>query len=289
MTNVANLPTVQTVDTRYTQDVIPILDTSKFEHMQRIAMAMAIGSTIPETLRRGKVNGQEIDYPENVVIANCFRVVNQAVRWGMDPFAVMDCVSLVHGRMMYEGKLISAVLDSKLGVDLDYMFHDEDKGQKMRVVVSGTKPGQTKVRTVEGTVENWHKGAKSPWANPADWKRQLIYRGAREWARLHAPAILLGVYSDDEFDAMRERDVPTGQRAMRMRDITPKPAALELPDIPDAPPAPDDTADARSAIASAINLEMLAHIREAYPDADWNALEQDFDKKHSELEAVAAE
>lgn len=235
MTNVATLPAAQ-IDTRYTQDLIPILDTSKFEHMQRVAMAMAIGSTIPESLRRGKINGKEVDYAENVVVANCFRVVNQAVRWGFDPFAVMDCVSLVHGRMMYEGKLVAAVIDAKLGVALDYEFFDEDKGKQLGVRVFGTRPGETKVREVEGRVADWHKGDKSPWVNPADWKRQLRYRGAREWARAHAPAVLLGVYTEDEFDGLMSRDVPSGARALRAKDVTPKAPLDELPDIPDEPP-----------------------------------------------------
>jgi hypothetical protein len=199
-------------------------------------MAMAIGSTIPESLRRTKVDGKEVDYPENVVVANCFRVVNQAVRWGFDPFAVMDCVSLVHGKMMYEGKLIAAVIDAKLGVALDYEFFDEEKGKQLGVRVLGTRPGETKVRIIEGRVADWHKGDKSPWANPADWKRQLRYRGAREWARAHAPAVMLGVYTEDEFDGLMARDVPTGSRAVRMKDVTPKAILDDLPDIPDEPP-----------------------------------------------------
>ena len=38
----------------------------------------------------------------------------------MDPFAVAQCCSVVHGKLVYEGKLVAAVLDAKLGVRLTY-------------------------------------------------------------------------------------------------------------------------------------------------------------------------
>ena len=237
MTNVAALPalTPHVVDTRYTQDVIPVLDTGKFEHMQRIAMIMAKGSTIPNSLKF--VDGDpKTPFPDEVVIANCFRVVNQAVRWGMDPFAVMDCASIIHGKLMWEGKLVAAVLDAKLGIKLNYRY-DEKPGQDLGVTVYATLPGETEPREIFGRVKDWHKGTKSPWANEGAWKRQLRYMGNREWARAHAPAIMLGVYTDDELDDIASRDVPAGQRALRFKDVTPaKPATLEIPDVPDAEP-----------------------------------------------------
>ena len=107
----------------------------------------------------------------------------------------------------------------------------------MGVTVSGTLPGENQPRTITGRVKDWHKGAKSPWAQEGAWKRQLRYMGAREWARAHKPAVMLGIYADDELYEMASLDVPAGQRARRMKDITPPAAAaaLELPDIPDAP------------------------------------------------------
>ena len=38
-------------------------------------------------------------------------------------------------------------------------------------------------------------------------------------------------------------------------------------------------------IASAISLDMLAGVRDFFPDADWNELEPLFDAKQTELEA----
>ena len=184
-------------------DDVPMLDTARFEHMQRLASMMAECSLIPDALRTTKgENGAIIDLPQKAVLANCFMIVNQAVRWRMDPFAVAQCVGIVHGRLVYEGKLVAAVLDANLGVRLNYTF-DDKPGDQLGIRVFGTRPGETTLREITGIVAQWHKGQKSPWANPADWKRQLRYRGAREWARAHAPGVMLGVVADDEAEDFR--------------------------------------------------------------------------------------
>lgn len=140
-------------------------------------------------------------------------------------------------------------------------------------------------------MKDWHKGPKSPWGNEGAWRRQLRYMGNREWARAHAPAIMLGVYVDDELHEIAALDVPTGQRAIRLKS-TDTPKAMSLPDIPDTAPEPptlDETDDGPAdAIKSAINVEMLEHIRSAYPDADWEVLAPAYDAKFEELKARAA-
>lgn len=186
---------------RVVVDPVPMLDTARFEHMQRIATVMARTSMVPESLTKSGSDALSADQ----VMANCFMVVNQAVRWNMDPFAVAQCASVIHGKLMWEGKLVAAVIDAKLGIRLKYTFINDTPerrvdDQALGVIVSGKFHDEDEPRTIEGTVQRWHKGAKSPWANPADWKRQLRYMGAREWARAHAPAIMLGVIAEDEAD-----------------------------------------------------------------------------------------
>lgn len=237
------------------EDAVPILDTARFEHMQRIARIMAESSMIPDSLRLGKLPDEtgrlvEAELPASRILANCFMVVNQAVRWGMDPFAVAQCCSMVHGRLMYEGKLVAAVLEAKLRVRLKYTFTNEDKpiaNRELGVIVSATIPGEDEERTVEGTVALWHRGDKSPWANPGAWKRQLRYMGAREWARAHSPAIMLGVITDDEIEQAASRPAPTpitlNSKPQRVTAATAKleaPAQFSTDGLPsvDAAPAP---------------------------------------------------
>jgi hypothetical protein len=185
---------------RVVENQIDVLDTAKFDHMWRIAKVMATGSLIPETLRTTGNKQNKVDLPPDVVAANCFLVVNQAVRWGMDPFAVVGCCSVVHGRLMYEGKLVAAVLQAKSGVRLRYEYNDAS-GMAFGVRVVGRLQGEAEEREVFGTVGDWRTtGDRSPWDSPGNHRRQLAYRGAREWGRIHDPSALLGVYTDDEFD-----------------------------------------------------------------------------------------
>jgi len=238
-------------------DVIPVLDTGRFEQMQRIAVAMASSELIPDTLRRGPVwdekKGEEVVgwLPRETVVARCFLIVNQAVGWRMDPFAVAQCSSVVHGRVCYEGKLIAAVLDNLLGVQLEYSWNDKP-GDALAITVSATdaegKPivdSQNRPKIVTGTVGEWktaHKG--SPWFTQP--RRQLAYRGAREWARLHRPAIMLGVYTIDELDGAAERQERLGRPEPPIPPPAP-PAALEPPqeakrepvEQPPEPPPPE--------------------------------------------------
>jgi len=201
------LPAVQPRQYITVHDPVPLLDTAHFEQIQRVARVMAASSLIPDALCKYKEgegpNAQVYDLPPEKVMANCFLVVNQAVRWHMDPFAVAQCCSVVRGKLMYEGKLIAAVLEARLGVRLDYTF-DDKPGPQLGVVVSGVLPGETKPREIEGTVAQWSTGTSGPWAKEYNWKRQLRYRGAREWARAYAPSVILGVITDDEMEDLRD-------------------------------------------------------------------------------------
>ena len=142
--------TQQVVDTPDTQDVIPVLDTSKFEHMQRVATVMANTATLPDSLRFADPKNKD-PFEHDVLVATCFRIVNQAVRWGFDPFAVSDCAFIIHGRLGWE-KLVHAVIAAKTGINLNHRFFDDAKGQNMGVLVSGTlqKPKSGRSRAALG-------------------------------------------------------------------------------------------------------------------------------------------
>ena len=170
-----------------------------FEGIERIANMMAKMGTMPAHL---------MNKP-----ADCFRVVVQAVKWGMDPFVVAECTSLVHGRLCYEGKLVAAVLFSLNSIEGRLDYDIKGAGQNAEITITG-KPKGGKVQTLHGTVAQWRttvkdkvSGNKVPnaWDNiPED---MLIYRGTRQWARRYAPEALLGVRTPDEFDQDIEKEV----------------------------------------------------------------------------------
>lgn len=205
-------------------DAVPLLDTSRFEHMQRIATAMARSTLIPDSLREegGKNDKQELPFER--VASNCFLIVNQAVRWGLDPFSVAQAVSVVHGKLCYEGKLVAAVIQAKLGFNLHHLFDGE--GDAMRIYLSD-KPFTDDVlpllkpncrlpgmRLLDGSVAEWKTtGSGTPWT-PKNFVRMLIYRGTRDWCRIYEPALMLGVYTPDEMMDMSEN-----ARATRAKEV----------------------------------------------------------------------
>ena len=171
-----------------------MLDDSLFTKCERLASIMASGScTIPKHLQ-GKVG-------------DCFAIIGQSLRWGMDPFAVAQKTHLVNGTLGYEAQLVIAVINAKAPIvgrlKFDY-FGDwskvkskDDKSDNVGVVVSAVMQGDDEPTTLSismaqiGTVRN------SPlWT--ADPRQQLAYLGAKRWARLYCPDVILGVYTPDE-------------------------------------------------------------------------------------------
>jgi hypothetical protein len=220
-------------------DPVPILSTERFEHMQRIANVMLHSNLLPETLTHEGTKDRKTRLPDSTIAANAFLITNQAVRWGLDPFAVVSSCSVVHGRLSYEGKLVAGVLDAKLGIKLHQWFTGSGEAERVFVsdvpfsdeMVAALKPGIQipGVRMLDGSVADWKTtGAGSPWT-PKAYRRQLRYRGTREWARAFEPALLLGVYTEDEMRGLDARDVtPVAKRpslASRLNGTAPSPAA----------------------------------------------------------------
>lgn len=158
------------------------MDTGIFEQLQRVAVMMSKAGTVPQHLREK--------------VADCFLVAAQAFRWRMDPFAVAQHTYVVSGKLGYEGKLVAAVLNSnpRISRRLDYAY--SGAGQERKVVVTARLRDEEKDRSIEGTVAQWATTTDDKWKKNPD--QMLAYRGAREWARRHAPEILLGVATDDE-------------------------------------------------------------------------------------------
>ncbi|HYE07699.1 MAG TPA: recombinase RecT [Planctomycetota bacterium] len=169
--------------------------TSTFEGIEKLAALMAKMGTMPDHLK---------DKP-----ADCFRIVVQAAKWGMDPFAVAECTSLVHGRLCWEGKLVAAALTAMNAIDGRLVYETTGSGQDAAITVTG-KPRGGELCSIRGTVKDWRTVTKGrdggiiPNAWDKDPMSMLVYRGTRQWARLYAPEALLGVVTPDEREEIRE-------------------------------------------------------------------------------------
>jgi RecT family len=127
--------------------------------------------------------------------ADCLLVIEQAMRWGMSPFAVAQCTSVIHGKLMFEGKLVAAVVNANgdLSERLNYSYSGE--GQNRTIKVSGKVKSEPEPRCVDVTLKDV-KTSNELWNKQPD--QQLMYAGARIWARRHMPELMLGVYTPEE-------------------------------------------------------------------------------------------
>ena len=150
----------------------------------QLANMMASGKLVPAHLQKSP--------------GDCLMVIEQAMRWGMSPFAVAQCTSVIQGKLMFEGKLVSAALHSSgiMSHRLDFTF--TGTGDNRAVIASGILKGEEKPREITVTLKE-AKTNNAMWTKQPD--QQLVYFATRAWARRHAPEVMLGVYSPEEFDS----------------------------------------------------------------------------------------
>ena len=206
------------------ENVQPMLDSDRFEHFQRASKALMNSSILNPSIRGNS--------PEQC-FSNLMLVFDLSDRWKLPAISIAQGISIVHDKVVYEGKLIAAMLDASLGVTLYPWWQGERGDIAYRIFISDTpwddlsdeelaalKPGAQirGRRIVDGSVGEWRtfqKNGTTP--NPA-WtgaatQNQLLYRGSREWARRFEPAQMLGVYGDDEIEQIQVRMVQASERA----------------------------------------------------------------------------
>ncbi|MGX9363646.1 RecT family recombinase [Pantoea ananatis] len=187
-----------------------IFNPQSLMQLQQFAQVMSEGVVaIPQHLR-GKP-------------ADCLAVTMQAAQWGMNPYAVAQKTHIVNGALGYEAQLVNAVVSSSalLSSRIDYSWSGDwtkcsgknDKSADLTVTVSAVLKGESEPR--ELTISMAQAGVRNSPLWEQDPKQQLAYLCTKRWARLHAPDVLLGVYTPDELD-----DAPRGER-----DITPRTTA----------------------------------------------------------------
>ncbi|ELY4856744.1 RecT family recombinase [Cronobacter sakazakii] len=197
--------------------------------LQQFAQVMSEGAvSIPQHLR-GKP-------------ADCLAVTMQAAQWGMNPFSVAQKTHVVNGALGYEAQLVNAAVSSSslLATRLNYRWDGDwskvngktDKSPGLTVTVWATLKGEAEPR--ELTISMAQAGVRNSPLWEQDPRQQLAYLCTKRWARLHAPDVLLGVYTPDELEESRprvERDItPPAADARSVNSLIGKPAPQ-----PDAP------------------------------------------------------
>ena len=183
-------------------------DDQLFDRMYRLSEVMASSKiTVPKHLQGNA--------------GDCMAIVMQAAQWKMNPFAVAQKTHIVNGNIGYEAQLVAAVINSSGVVSDRFVFEWLGDWAKLRetgsntelertltVKVSATISGETEPRVLEVAMSQATVRNSPLWKS--DPKQQLAYLAQKKWARLFSPDVILGVYSNDEFE-----DMP------KMKEVTP--------------------------------------------------------------------
>lgn len=200
---------------------------STMSEAMQLANMMATAKLVPAALQKSP--------------ADCLMVIQQAVRWQMDVFAVAQECSVIQGKLMHSGKLVMAVINARGNLAERLAFTYEGEGDERTITVSGRLFGETEPRTVKVKIKD-ARTANRVWQTQPD--QQLAYHGSRVWARRHAPELMLGVYSPEEFDE------PQPLRASAKTPPAPKANVMLPPHDPETGEIVDQPTEIESSPAS---------------------------------------
>ena len=212
MSNLQPIPQATDITVNPDQQYSPqqiTLDDNLFNKCHRLAQMMASGRcTVPKHLQ-----GNEGD---------CFAIIGQSLRWGMDPYAVAQKTHLVNGTLGYEAQLVIAVINARAPITDRISFEyfgdwskvkNKDDKSDAGVIVRATFKGDDKPTELALTMAQVGAVRNSPlWT--ADPRQQLAYLAAKRWARLNCPDVILGVYTPDELAERNDNQPP--------KNVTPK-------------------------------------------------------------------
>lgn len=157
------------------------LQVQTFDQAIKLAQMMAEAQLVPAHLQKKP--------------ADCLLVIEQASRWNMSPFAVAQATSVISGKLMFEGKLVTAAINGSGALSGRLRFDIDGDGDGLHCIASGTIRGEQQARTVVVKIKDVRTGNKMWTSQP---EQQLCYSAARVWGRRHLPEVMLGVYSPEE-------------------------------------------------------------------------------------------
>lgn len=152
----------------------------------------------------------------------CLAVCLTALEWKMSPFSVANKTYVTNDRLNYESQLVHAVIEARAPIKERLRVRYEGEELERVCIVSGTFKGETEPREHRSPPlkecippkNEYGKVKGSPlWTKKPDV--QMFYDTSRDWIRIYAPDVLLGIYTPDEVEQYGIGDTST--------DITPDP------------------------------------------------------------------
>ena len=224
------------------QRVARIEQRDQSDKAAQVKIGMKIGGVIIETPRDIEVIAERLARGQVAVPVHCrgqagtvYALIMQALEWGMPVMSVINKSYVVTNkgveRIAYESQLIHAVILKNAPLVGRLRHRYEGDGDDRRCIVWGTFSGEKsaheypsetlgKLRDNRGRNEYGKIKGSPLWDDRPDV--QLFYSTVVQWARMHAPDVILGAYTPEELDDGSEviKDVtPEVERmAQQLRD-----------------------------------------------------------------------
>lgn len=166
-----------------------LMDSARFEHIQRVGTMFANSNLVPEHFR-----GKQAD---------CVIAVEMALRLDIHPFALMQSLYVVHGKPGIEAKMAIALINSSglYKAPLAYKLEGEGMKRQCTAYAEDRASGAmcSAVVTMEmAKAEGWIDKAGSKWKTMPDI--MLQYRSASFFGRLNCPQVIFGMSTREELE-----------------------------------------------------------------------------------------
>lgn len=146
----------------------------------------------------------------------CLAICIQAMEWRFSPFAVANKSYVVNDRVSYESQLIHAVIEERAPIVGRLRHSFSGKGDTRRCKVWAMIPNDPVPLEYESPEFKDIKPKNSPlWTTKPDL--QLFYNASRDWARMWFPEVIIGVYTEEEVQAIGESKVEAAKRMIAAR------------------------------------------------------------------------
>jgi len=165
----------------------------------------------------------------------CLAILSRALRWQMDPYAVAEksYIAYTQGgdeRIGYESQLVHAIVIRWAPLKGRLRTEILGDGDERRCKVTGLFIGESKpheyisetlgkLRDARGRNDKGRVKGSPLWDDQPEV--QLFYSAVRQWARMHCPEVLLGVYTPEEIttsEDMIEVNERVSALSQRLRD-----------------------------------------------------------------------
>lgn len=148
----------------------------------------------------------------------CLAVTIQAIEWRMSPFAVASKAYMVNDKLAYESQLIHAVIEHRAPIIGRLKHSYIGEGDKRQCKVWALVRGEDTPLEYTSPYISAITPKNSPlWKSKPDL--QLYYNTSRDWARVYFPDVIMGVYSDDEIEAISEVNPSHGKASSRTQRL----------------------------------------------------------------------